>query len=296
MRPGWKWILRSFNLSLPNNAFAALRELSLQDCSLSSVTSLLDYMQNSQLVSIWLSNPWVPGVGVYLQDFADFLATLAKRCSPRLLHSLSILDCEHNNLANNVTAAQISEIIEHILPFHKLKTIDIHLPYLFTIEDSLIDRLSGAWPELECLEIRPQDCLARCPDPPPITTLAGVVGLTRFPKLQRAHLNVDARGMKYSAIKEEYKINISSLRHLHLDHSMMDDPVDFAQCLTECFPKVQTFTLWRDGHSRTTGYTIDEVVRCRAMADEVKKHAWRIWGQSKPILYINSRAFQDWLS
>ena len=70
--------------------------------------------------------------------------------------------------------------------------------------------------------------------------LAGLIALTRFPKLHTACLNVDARGMKYSIIKEKFNIPTSNLKHLDLDFSLFDDPYDIVQC----FPNVEDFSLW----------------------------------------------------
>ena len=255
--------------------FVALRELSLQDCSLSSLTSLLGSLQNSRLASISLSSPWVPDFENYPEHLAAFLSTLAKSCS-KLLHSLSIGNHDFPgdlDFPNALPAAQIRDIVQQILPFRKLKVIRINLPYLFTIEDSLIDKLPEAWPELAWLDISPQNSVARRPNPPPLATLAGLVALTRFPKLHMACLNVDAREMKYSTVKGKLNIPTSNINHLNLDHSLLDDPVDFAQCLTGCFPNLEKLDLWSEEEEcpKAIGYTAEDVLRYRAMVDEVKR-------------------------
>lgn len=73
---GLKWLFRK--LLVTPNAFAKLRQLSLQDFSLSSVTSLLNAMRNSELLSISLSNPWGSSDGDYAKALVIFAGTLAK--------------------------------------------------------------------------------------------------------------------------------------------------------------------------------------------------------------------------
>ena len=265
-----EWHLPKSLVSVTHNAFAALRKLSLHNFSLSSIGSLLSSLQNSQLVEISLSNPWLPKFENYPWHLAIFLSTLAKSCSPQLFQSISIGSCDHtDDFPNPLTATQIHDIIQPILSFHKLKVIQIHLIYLFAIEDSFIDELSEAWPELERLDISSKRNFTRFPDlPPPTTTLAGLIALTRFPKLHTAYLSVDARGMKYSIIKEKFNIPTSNLKHLDLNFSLFDDPLDIVQC----FPNVEDFSLWsqRDKLPHILGYTYCGVLRFAVMADLVK--------------------------
>ena len=98
--------------------------------------------------------------------------------------------------------------------------------------------------------------------------LAEFIALARFQKLHTACLNVDARGMKYSIIKEKFNIPTSNLKHLDLDFSLFDDPLDIVQC----FPNVEDFSLWsqRDKLPHILGYTYCGVLRFAVMADLVK--------------------------
>ncbi|KDQ62834.1 hypothetical protein JAAARDRAFT_203281 [Jaapia argillacea MUCL 33604] len=220
--------------SLCSEPFTALRHLTTEGLDLESCTALLLWISPSRLQE--LTSDLDPFAPVSTISFERFIDAVGQSCSHTSLSHLQVIAPALNYAEPPLFFRVQATSLRPLLAFGNLATVVIDPPIFIVMDDSILQEMALAWPDLETLSIG----IERHSLQEYRVTLPGLIPLAQHcPRLKKLgvvlHATADINEVKLTDF-----ISVSSVDSLQFAGSTItpDRAMEVAAYLSALFPKV----------------------------------------------------------
>ncbi|KDQ62058.1 hypothetical protein JAAARDRAFT_29959 [Jaapia argillacea MUCL 33604] len=254
--------------------FVSLRCLMILGLNSESYTALLLWISPSHLQELTCEiDRSTPASTV---SFKALIDAVAQSCSPTSLSYLEIIDSAPEPTFPELHLEAAS--LRPLLAFGNLATVFIDPPIFIVMDNSMLQEMALAWPDLEYLSIGVERRSLRGYE----VTLQGLIPLVEHcPRLKNLGVVLHAT-TKIDAVKPANGVSVSSVKHLKFGRSTITvgRAMEVAAFLSALFPKVGLWSLsaWDDDDAENLDAEVAEEVEDCAIRD-----AWREVSRAYPL-------------